>query len=160
MCTPSGGPAQGQITSNRADIKICRSYKIDLDIFLCDWRDIKIYYDKSMFQDQKVPLLVEVLISIKWPPISMTIFWEESASHHLQNIGNTCYAKCDSQRSHKASMLSSLASSVSATCTVQYLASTRLSSLYLSIGYCPPDHDAREHSVQAFVCVPARRLER
>ena len=36
ICIPSGEIAQGQMTSNRADIKIYRSYKIVLDIFLCD----------------------------------------------------------------------------------------------------------------------------
>ena len=51
MCTPSGGLSQGQETSNQADIKIAERYKIDLDNLLCDWRDIKIYYDKSMFKD-------------------------------------------------------------------------------------------------------------
>ena len=50
MCTPSKGPEQGQMTSNQADIKICRSYKIDQDKFLCDWRDIKIYYNKLNIQ--------------------------------------------------------------------------------------------------------------
>ena len=67
MCTPSGELGQGQETSNRADIKICQSYNINLDIFLCDWRDIKIYYDKLLSQDLKLPLLVEAWISMKWP---------------------------------------------------------------------------------------------
>ena len=39
MCTPSGGPGQGQKISNRADIKMAERYKIDLHNFLCDLRN-------------------------------------------------------------------------------------------------------------------------
>ena len=59
MYTPSGELEQGQETSNRANIKIAERYKIDLDKFLCDWRDIKIYYDKLLSQDLNLRLLVE-----------------------------------------------------------------------------------------------------
>jgi len=66
MCTSSGAMFQYQMISSRADIKICWSYKIDLDIFLCDWRDIQIYYDKFNHQYENFLLLVEGLIFIKW----------------------------------------------------------------------------------------------